>query len=1211
MRDGTACGRGYRRDSSVHGRVAQQRLDHGTIFQTWGDGVKVTVIEQINPFLVSDQKRYELDHVSGIAQIIERKGLDFQSPTICTVNGQAVMRKDWHSAILKHEYVVCFVAQPQGPAAAAVAAWGFSEWATAVLVVSSIAAGIMLRPPEIGDTPEPDPMFSLSGQNNQIKLNNPIEVPYGRNKIWPSYAARPFTRYIDNDQYLYQLLCVGQGKYDVEGVFIEDTSIDSFGETIDYEVYEPGQSPDLFASNVTTSVEVSNIELLGTEVYTRQISGITQANPAVITTSTPHGFTVGNDMVVTGVVGMSEINGIVAEILSVTSTTITVDIDSSGFSPYSSLGVDKVYEFHWTGPFVANSSGSDAIQLEVDMIHPTGVYYRDSKGGTWSQYSSCLFQYREIDDAGSPVGDWETLYNYAQDSYSINPLRLTFSATVPAGRYEVRARRTNQDSQSSKDQDTIVWGGLRAVLLDNTDYGNVTLLAIKAKATNNLNSSSSNRVGVIATRKLPIYGGESWSAETATRNPVWAFCDAVRAEYGARLSDSYLDLETLTAIAADLDEEGISFDWVFDQRSALWETLSTICRVAYASPTMYGSVLSMVRDKLRTIPTALFNQENIVKNSLQWNVRLFELGEYDSVEIEYIDSTTWKQETVIASVDGSDEINPEKTTLAGCTDRDKAYQYGLYLAAAKRYRREAITFQTGKEGLIPTFGDLISISHDVPRWGSGGYVVDIDGLIITTSEPCVFADGNHYIVLRKKDGSATEPLLVTAGDDQYHVVLDAPLTDEFYLDDINEPPFYHFGKADKWAELAIVTSTRPQGNTVEIQSIPYDARVYPTGTEESPALGEPNGSTDPDLPEVTGLQVISLPQTISHVLVSWNVAPGAKQYILQKKSADAENWQDVIATTNTSYVLNVEKIHLYLRVAAVNVGMGSWDTWEGDVGEPVGIPDDIDNLDIVGEFIGTSVSWDWDSVATATAYKVEIRQDGGAALMRTAIVSAPAYTYRYADAVEDGAISRNLQIRVYAKNDFGDSEGYELDNASNPIPAIPTGFAFDYSSENNTHVFYTFHWDANVEADIAAYRIFGSASTGFTPGGGNLLATVTDLTATVQLAKTAIVKTITGVTQANPCVLTTAGADDVAAGDFVTMAGVVGMTELNGNTYEVLSVTSTTLTIDVNASGFTAYVSGGTATTTNVYASTYYFRLSARDVWGDDINACAEITVSV
>ena len=69
---------------------------------------------------------------------------------------------------------------------------------------------------------------------------------------------------------------------------------------------------------------------------------------------------------------------------------------------------------------------------------------------------------------------------------------------------------------------------------------------------------------------------------------------------------------------------------------------------------------------------------------------------------------------------------------------------------------------------------------------------------------------------------------------------------------------------------------------------------------------------------------------------------------------------------------------------------------------------------------------------------------------------------------------------------------------------------------------------------------------------------------------------ITGATQAYPCILTCAGA--FAVGSIITIGGVAGMVELNGNNYIVLSSTPTTVTIDVNSTRFTTYISGGTAT---------------------------------
>lgn len=72
--------------------------------------------------------------------------------------------------------------------------------------------------------------------------------------------------------------------------------------------------------------------------------------------------------------------------------------------------------------------------------------------------------------------------------------------------------------------------------------------------------------------------------------------------------------------------------------------------------------------------------------------------------------------------------------------------------------------------------------------------------------------------------------------------------------------------------------------------------------------------------------------------------------------------------------------------------------------------------------------------------------------------------------------------------------------------------------------------------------------------------------------------TITAATQANPCSITATG-HGFTTGNSVTITGVVGMTELNSNTYTITVVDANTFTLDsTDSSAFTAYTSGGTAT---------------------------------
>ncbi len=73
---------------------------------------------------------------------------------------------------------------------------------------------------------------------------------------------------------------------------------------------------------------------------------------------------------------------------------------------------------------------------------------------------------------------------------------------------------------------------------------------------------------------------------------------------------------------------------------------------------------------------------------------------------------------------------------------------------------------------------------------------------------------------------------------------------------------------------------------------------------------------------------------------------------------------------------------------------------------------------------------------------------------------------------------------------------------------------------------------------------------------------------------------ITGATNTYPCVLTCVGG--FAPGQLIQISGVLGMVQLNfspnvGNNYSVISSSPTTVTINVDSTGFGTYISGGSA----------------------------------
>ena len=67
------------------------------------------------------------------------------------------------------------------------------------------------------------------------------------------------------------------------------------------------------------------------------------------------------------------------------------------------------------------------------------------------------------------------------------------------------------------------------------------------------------------------------------------------------------------------------------------------------------------------------------------------------------------------------------------------------------------------DGFIPSLGDCIAITHDMPKWGQFAEAVawDADTQLLTVSEPLDWsAGGTHYLAFRRRDGTPAGPFEV-------------------------------------------------------------------------------------------------------------------------------------------------------------------------------------------------------------------------------------------------------------------------------------------------------------------------------------------------------------------------------------------------------------------------------------------------------------------
>lgn len=974
------------------------------------------IIETPNPFQpFKDVKKHEHPGGISIRGWLEEEYpgfVEFPLPTVCVLNGKSMVRREWDHRIEETD-VVCFISFPSDP---------FTIIAI-IIVVAVVALTIVTLqtstdPVTPGETPASDPVFSTSGQNNTVRLGEPIEVCYGRNRIYPSLAGRPAFEYIDNDQFQKAIYCIGQGEYEIIAIQIGDTSINSYQE-VQYEVITPGNSVTLFPTNVVTSVEAGGHTL---------------------------------------------------------------------FAPNEPEYVAP----GWQGPFPANPPTTETTTIAIDLIYPKGLYYQDSNGQMQSIATVIQIEYRLIDDIGTPLGAFTSLPTDPSANFTAQtttPQRRTITADVAPGRYEIRMRRTDTKIISFRAGNDVVWEGLRAWIDDEPDFGNLTLLAVKIRATNNLNNQTETKFNVIATRKLPIRDEEGvWSEPVATRSLIWAYVDVMRNNYGGRIDDDvFFAWDDLLALDALYTSRGDYFDWIFRDAITVWEAAQSIAIVGRAVPLLVGSLLTMKRDGPLEIPVAMFTPENMIGGTFEWNVALWDRDEFDSVTVEYTDPTTgYLQETVTAALPGGTTDHPDTVRLSGCQDRTHAYREALFMIAKKRYLRESFTFDTGMEGMIPNYGDLIVISHDVGRWGQNGYVLQAVGesgsetFHLFLSEPLRWEEtGEHQILLRGSKGEVIGPVTVTKTTADNQVIVTVPLESggesiDFLTGGTKEPMIFLFGPVGNITKYLKIVKIEPKGGEAVSITAVNDAPIIHTFDELTPPpLNQVTYPPDvPDLPVIEHLYLSQIGFGGEILQAAWSAAFGAQKYIVQT-SIDGEHWADRATITRTSIQLQADMGLIYVRVAGINNGQGPW------------ISDSIALsvlIDVVEPFVGTEFEIEWSQVSSADQYRIKVYDNMATfpVLKRTVSQTARDFVHTYANAVSDGNVNRDILVTVEA-----------LDNAivlaigqidlQNPIPEAPQALDYQLVDDTGGDAVYRISWELPADSDLLEVRLWLESFSGWDP----------------------------------------------------------------------------------------------------------------------------------
>ena len=881
--------------------------------------------------------------------------VEWVHPFVAFVDGQPVLRADWE-LVLEDGQALAFIdvnAIPQGggggsdpmrviaslavivfaPAIAAGMFYGDSIMAAAALGSTGMAlfnagaifAGMALvnavLPVKTAQSAAamaaPSPTYSVGAQGNSARIGMPIPEQFGRLKVYPDFASQPYTEYSGNDQYLYEVLCLGRGSYDIEAINIFDTPISNYQE-ITSTVYQPGlQIPSTFPSEVVTSADVSG----------QDMSDATVIGPFITNAAGTSANYIGIDYVCNaGLYYANDDGSLGAKSLTVLAEIQSVDVVGVPFGSWTTLGRETISGSSNTPIRKSFKYAVTAGRYQV-RVHRTDTKDTSARAGhsvCWAGMRAYLMQVKSgtfttansistvtLANHGYSVGQSVSIAFFGPSTPSWTNPSIYCVATCPTPNTFTVNNATPLASGSAFVYPLI---------------GDYTLITLKMLATNNLSAQANRQVNVICTRRIPTWNGAMWTAAAPSRSIAWAIAYACKA---VGLGDAQIDLAGLRALDAIWTTRGDYFDGRFDSFINFWDAITDIAQAGRAKPFMQGGIMRVVRDQSATIPVTMFSTRNMAKDSFSVDYLMPTPDTADAVTVSYFDNTGWVQSTVSASLPDSLALQPAQISLFGVCGRDQAYREAMYVAGCNRYRRKMIKFTTEMEGFIPSFLDLVTIQHDMPGWGQSGEIVawDAPSRTATLSEYLTWGTGTHSMYLRLRDGSSAGPYVVGQSSQGNQVVFAIPPGITPYVAGDEERTHYNFGWSNTQNIFARVLTVTPRSlSQVDILCVNEDANVHSADQGIfTPVRQVSQLAGLDDRPAVRGLVVTSTAFDRHAIFASWQASPGADHYVVQV-SPDNVNWQTVASfqpVTNYSGVLRNEGT-TYVRVAAVGLAQGPW-----------------------------------------------------------------------------------------------------------------------------------------------------------------------------------------------------------------------------------------------------------------------------------------------
>jgi hypothetical protein len=476
------------------------------------------------------------------------------------------------------------------------------------------------------------------------------------------------------------------------------------------------------------------------------------------------------------------------------------------------------------------------IERVVANIAAANGMYKDN-GSKLRTSVTVELQYQLLDETGVPYGD---VYSKQAviSGRSADYTGVTIYADLPVrSKVRVRARRvTNLDlSFEGTVVDEVSYINLYGQIRDTTPhYGNRTTVHSARKQTPRAAEIKQPQLRMIATEMVYKYLGNGAFDTVMTPNTqaIQSLIRLARDPAVGNLNLTTSNMDKLLATQTEIENyfgnaEAGQFCYTFDDyKMTMQDIISTIADAIFCTPYRKGQDILLDFERPRMGPEMVFTHRSKTTASEKWTRTFNDAQVYDSLKFSYIDPDTNVKETISIPAEGG--VNTETYDSKGIRNYRQAYW-----AAYRRYQKNllkkvTVSFTATEEGVFVLPGRAISVVKGSRVAPQDGYVVAVNGLTLTLSQPVTFTPGDdHSLILKKRDGGVQSVAVVPGSHEREVVMLSAP-QEAIYTGNSALKTEFSFGNEARHNAQMILVSTVDPGDdrTVKITGINYEADFY-------------------------------------------------------------------------------------------------------------------------------------------------------------------------------------------------------------------------------------------------------------------------------------------------------------------------------------------------------------------------------------------------